>query len=86
VRELAQAGAHVTGCDFSFAATQIAAVKLRAAGQPCAGVVQGDAQKLPFASSSFDMVISCETIEHLPNVQAGLREMHRLPVRAGGCY
>jgi len=78
VRELAQAGAHVTGCDFSSAAVRVAAGKLRAAGQLCAGVVQGDAQKLPFASESFDMVISCETIEHLPDAQAGLREMHRV--------
>jgi ubiquinone/menaquinone biosynthesis C-methylase UbiE len=83
VRELARAGAHVTGCDFSFAAVRVAAGKLGTAGQLCAGVVQGDAQKLPFASGSFDMVISCETIEHLPNVQAGLREMHRV-TRPGG--
>lgn len=82
VRELARAGARVTGCDFSLAALRIAAGKLPA-GNGHAALVQGDAQTLPFADGAFDMVISCETIEHLPDVQSALREMHRV-TRPGG--
>ena len=86
VRELARAGALVTGCDFSFAALQVAAGKLRSAGNLCAVLVQGDAQKLPFAEGSFDIVISCETIEHLPDAAAGLREMHRVTPPGGSLF
>jgi len=33
----------------------------------------------PFpANNSFDLIISCETIEHLPDVQAALNEMYRV--------
>jgi len=84
VRQLARAGARVTGCDFSSAALRAASTKLFVPGSPpLAALVQGDAQSLPFAHNSFDVVISCETIEHLPQVQAGLNEMHRV-TRPGG--
>jgi len=84
VRELARAGAHVTGCDFSFSALQVADRKLyEAGGRKSARVVQGDAQSLPFADASFDVVVSCETIEHLPDVHSAVREMYRV-TRAGG--
>src|SRR6266436_1055109 len=84
VRQLARAGACVTGCDFSSAALHAASTKVFVPGRPpLAALVQGDAQSLPFAHNSFDVVISCETIEHLPQVQAGLNEMHRV-TRPGG--
>ncbi len=85
VRELARAGAHVTGCDFSSAALRAAATKVfNSNGRPALAVlVQGDAQSLPFADNSFDVVVSCETIEHLPQVQAAAAEMFRVS-RPGG--
>ena len=46
-------------------------------------LVQGDAQTLPFADKSFDVVVSCETIEHLPRVRAAISEMYRV-TRPGG--
>ncbi len=84
VRELSRCGAHVTGCDFSFAALRIGQEKLRAAGHGgSSALVQGDAQGLPFADNSFDVVVSCETIEHVPDVRSALREMSRV-ARPGG--
>jgi ubiquinone/menaquinone biosynthesis C-methylase UbiE len=66
VRELARAGASVAGCDFSFSALRVGKSKLAEIGSKklCDWLVQGDAQRLPFADGSFDIVISCETIEH----------------------
>ena len=75
VRELARSDACVTGCDFSLAALQIGREKLRGTS---AMLIQGDAQALPFADESFDLVVSCETIEHVPDAQKALREMWRI--------
>jgi SAM-dependent methyltransferase len=84
VRELARSGAHVTGCDFSLAALRIGKEKLRALGNgTSAELIQGDAQVLPFADESFDVVVSCETIEHVPDAQKALRELWRV-ARPGG--
>jgi 2-polyprenyl-3-methyl-5-hydroxy-6-metoxy-1,4-benzoquinol methylase len=81
--ELARAGACVTGCDFSFAAIRVAEAKLGVNHRPPVKFIQGDAQNLPFANDSFDVVISCETIEHLPDASKALREMRRVS-RPGG--
>lgn len=84
VCELTRAGAHVTGCDFSAAALRISHAKLSVAGAAASPpLVQGDAQKLPFADESFDLVVSCETIEHVPDAQSAVREMFRV-TRPGG--
>ena len=79
VRELARGGAQVTGCDFSMAALRAGQAKLGSLGGSAHGaLIQGDAQSLPFASACFDVIVSCETIEHLPDVRAALREMWRV--------
>jgi SAM-dependent methyltransferase len=79
VRELARAGAYATGCDFSLAALRVGKGKQRAlANGTSAELIQGDAQALPFADESFDLVVSCETIEHVPDVRKALREMWRV--------
>ncbi len=79
LRELACAGAEVTGCDFSMAALLAGQSKLRSiGGNVRAALIQGDAQSLPFASESFDIIVSCETIEHVPDARSALREMWRI--------
>jgi ubiquinone/menaquinone biosynthesis C-methylase UbiE len=79
VRELARAGADVTGCDFSMSALAVGQAKIRSLnGSTRAALIQGNAESLPFASESFDMVVSCETIEHVPDVLTALREMWRV--------
>lgn len=79
VKELSRNGAHVTGCDFSLAALRVGREKMRTLENGnWAALVQGDAQALPFADESFDLVVSCETIEHVPDVRRALREMWRV--------
>ncbi|MGB2623245.1 MAG: methyltransferase domain-containing protein [Candidatus Acidiferrum sp.] len=77
--ELARAGARVIGCDFSFEAVRMADARLHSANERASsGFVLGDAQNLPFVDNSFDLVISCETIEHVPDASKALREMLRV--------
>ena len=85
-RLLAARGARMFGADFSSTALQIARGNSAGAeSQPGARLqlAQADAQNLPYAASSFDIIVSCETIEHLPDPSAALREMARV-ARPGG--
>lgn len=42
-------------------------------------VLRGDCQeRLPFADGSFDRILAIHVLEHLPNLPAAIREMHRL--------
>jgi SAM-dependent methyltransferase len=40
--------------------------------------LHADAQRLPFADDAFDVVVSVEVLEHLPDPLAGLREYARV--------
>ncbi|MEI6536171.1 MAG: class I SAM-dependent methyltransferase [Verrucomicrobiaceae bacterium] len=74
----------VTGLDFSQAAIELA--KQSAASQQ-AGVrfIQGDAEALPFENNSFDLVISCECMEHVANPRMMAKEMARV-LKPGGRF
>jgi len=45
--------------------------------------IQGDGERLPFADDLFDVVICTETLEHVPDDRAVLRELVRV-LRRGG--
>lgn len=77
-RDLAASGTRAVGADFSYSALKIAQK-----GVTSASLAQADATKLPFLAESFDIVVSCETIEHLPDPLSGLSEMARV-CRPGG--
>ncbi|MBF0154793.1 MAG: class I SAM-dependent methyltransferase [Magnetococcales bacterium] len=46
-------------------------------------MVAGDAQRLPFADASFDLVVAFDIFEHLPDDQGSMREVWRV-LRPGG--
>ncbi len=77
-RMLALRGALVCGADFSERALQIAQARRNGADGIYLNYTQADAEKLPYCDKSFDVVISCETIEHLPHPTEALREMARV--------
>jgi len=81
-------GATVFGADFSAGALQIARQKtVRNDGRSSKiAFSQADAHHLPFASDSFDCVISCETIEHLTNPLVAVGEMARVCKSGGLLY
>jgi ubiquinone/menaquinone biosynthesis C-methylase UbiE len=74
----------LTALDFSQSAIDIACE--RAAKLPSSPLfVQGDAQALPFDDDSFDLILSCECMEHVPDPRQMAREMARV-LRSGGGY
>lgn len=85
LRVLAARGAMAYGADFSGYAVRIAQERLCEAGVngARAAAIQADAHLLPFPDAFFDVVISCETIEHLREPEAALREMARVTKRGG---
>ena len=82
---LAAQGADVVGADFSLAALHITQQRITAQerGAVSVSLAQADAQAMPFSDAAFDVIISCETIEHLPHPRAALLEMARV-CRPGG--
>lgn len=72
---LAKKGYQVTGCEYYQEAISTA--------WPGFHIIQGDAQNLPFADSSFDIVGIFDVIEHFQDDTALIREATRV-VRKGG--
>lgn len=77
-------GAEVTGVDFSEAAIATAEKRAVASGSSARFKVE-DAERLSFADGSFDYVVSCECMEHVPRPEQMAREIHRV-LRAGGQF
>lgn len=78
---LAAHGANLIAADFSDTAVSITK-RFLANEQNCEALV-ADIQNLPFADHTFDIVISLETLEHVPNPDLGLAELVRVTKPAG---
>lgn len=76
---LAKNGVKVTGVDIS--EPNIAAAKKLAKEWGVEDKVSfqvGDAENLPFPDENFEIVISSHVLEHIPNFNKGLSELHRV--------
>jgi len=73
----ARGGANVTGIDLTPRHVELANRHLAALGLPGAAIV-GDAEQLPFADDSFDVVTSNGVLHHTPDMAAALREIRRV--------
>jgi ubiquinone/menaquinone biosynthesis C-methylase UbiE len=77
--ELADRGASVVAADFSPSAVDRARELV---GDSCETLV-ADIQQIPFPDESFDLVVSLETLEHVPDPDRGLAELVRVTKRGG---
>lgn len=78
----ARAGAHYTAVDLTNAAVSITQRRFQLT-QLEARFVQGDAENLPFADSSFDLVYSHGVLHHTPDTPRTIREVHRVLAPGG---
>jgi SAM-dependent methyltransferase len=63
---------------------ELAEASVEAARERCVGeVVAGSVDDMPFADDSFDLAVSLDVIEHLPDEHRSLSEMRRV-VKPGG--
>ncbi len=49
----------------------------------CSGLIRGEASQLPLAASTFDIILSTHTLEHLPRDKETLKEFARILKKGG---
>lgn len=74
--------------DISYFATEIdsEAIGYSAEYYPESEHIQGDVQSLPYSSDTFDVIVSYETIEHVPDPEGALREFNRVLKDGGNVF
>ncbi|NQY55582.1 MAG: class I SAM-dependent methyltransferase [Ilumatobacteraceae bacterium] len=92
VFECARRGADVVALDY--AADEVVETRATLGGmvdageidiERVAGILRGDATRLPFATGSFDVVITSEVLEHIQDDVAAIAEMVRV-LKPGGTF
>jgi ubiquinone/menaquinone biosynthesis C-methylase UbiE len=78
----ARAGAHYTAVDLTNAAVSITRRRFQLTKLD-GRFVQGDAENLPFADGSFDLVYSHGVLHHTPDTPRTIREVHRVLAPGG---
>lgn len=78
---LLESGAELVAADFSDSAVAIAKRLLQNA--PHCEAIVADIQDIPFPDNTFDVVVSLETLEHVPDPDKGLAELVRV-TKGGG--
>jgi ubiquinone/menaquinone biosynthesis C-methylase UbiE len=78
----ARAGAHYTALDLTGAALSLTRRRFQLSGLP-GRFIQGDAENLPFADGSFDLVYSHGVLHHTPDTAAAIREVYRVLSSSG---
>ena len=81
---LARRGSTVIGLDLSELGVSLASAKMREAGCP-SPLLRGDAQALPFAAGSFDLIVAVDVIEHVPEASTLVSEVVRC-LAPGGLF
>jgi ubiquinone/menaquinone biosynthesis C-methylase UbiE len=80
--QFARGGAHCTGVDLTLRSVELSRLHFALYDQH-ARFLLADAEQLPFAESSFDVVYSNGVLHHTPGTLAAVREIHRV-LRPGG--
>lgn len=75
--------ADILGLDFSTESIKIANQKKEVFGAKTSSFMVGDAQNIDLPDNSFDIIVSCECLEHIPVPQKMVSEIFRL-LKPGG--
>jgi ubiquinone/menaquinone biosynthesis C-methylase UbiE len=78
----AKAGANIVGADFASRSLELARRNAET-NRVAPTLLDADAQALPFAEDTFDLVYSWGVLHHAPDTECALREIHRV-LRPGG--
>ena len=83
-QRLVEAGAETTGLDLTERAVEHARHRMHLFGLTST-LIQGDAEELPFADASFDLVFSYGVIHHTPHTAKAAAEIMRV-LKPGGTF